>query len=69
MHQQIAFLVSALAATLLLWRVSSRTFIPSSMKFVYLGLTVILVILLWIGAWHGGELVYSFGVGVMQSPR
>jgi uncharacterized membrane protein len=63
-HEQIAFLVAALAASLLLWRISSLMLLPPRMKTVYLLLMAIMVVVMWIGAWYGGELVYSFGTGV-----
>jgi uncharacterized membrane protein len=63
-HEQIAFVVAALAALLLLWRISSRMLLPSRMKPLYLSALTFMVIIMWVGAWYGGELVYSFGTGV-----
>lgn len=63
-HQEMAFVVSALSALLLLWRISCRTIIPTKMRVLFVGLMVLMVVLMWVGAWFGGELVYSFGVGV-----
>lgn len=64
-HEQIAFLASSLYALLGLWRVGTRTLIPERRRWVYVGLSCLGMLLIWIGAWHGGELVYSYGVGVM----
>ena len=63
-HEQIAFLLAALAASLLLWRIASRMLLPTKNKAVFLLLMAIMVVVMWIGAWYGGELVYSFGTGV-----
>lgn len=63
-HEQIAFVLAALATGLLLWRISSRMLLPSRMRAVYLILLATTVIVMWVGAWYGGELVYSFGTGV-----
>jgi len=63
-HEQIAFVVVASATVLLLWRVSSRMLLPSRMRTLYLLAFAVTVLLMWIGAWYGGELIYTFGVGV-----
>jgi uncharacterized membrane protein len=68
-HQQVAFLVLALASSLLLWRISNRLLLPSKYRRTYLILSFATVVLIWIGAWYGGELVYRFGVGVQTIPR
>jgi len=68
-HEQIAFLVLALASGLSLWRIGSRMQLPGDRRMIYLLLSLGTVILLWVGAWHGGELVYRFGIGVQQVPR
>lgn len=65
-HEQIAFVLSALAAFLLLWRISSRMLLPAKMRTLYLSLLAIMVVMMWIGAWYGGDLVYSFGTGVSR---
>lgn len=68
-HEQIAFGVIALASSLLLWRISNRMLLPSRNRAAYFLLSVVLVGLMWVGAWYGGELVFRFGVGVqLQSP-
>jgi len=68
-HQQIAFVVTALASSLLLWRVSNRLVLPSKYRRTYLFLSLATVVLIWIGAWYGGELVYRFGAGTLTIPR
>ena len=62
-HQQFAFLVAGIAAVCLFWRVSTRTQVPER-KFLYLVLLAILVVVTWVAAWYGGELVYRYGAGV-----
>jgi uncharacterized membrane protein len=68
-HQQIAFVATALASSLLLWRISNRLLLPSNYRRTYLLLSSATVALIWIGAWYGGELVYRFGVGIQTIPR
>ena len=63
-HEQIAFALVSLATILILWKISSRLRLPEKGRWVYLSLNAGLVVLLWIGASYGGELVYTFGVGV-----
>lgn len=64
LHQQSAFGTTALFAALFLWRIGSRTAIPRRHVAVYVVLLVIATVLMWTTAWLGGELVYTFGVGV-----
>ena len=63
-HQQVAFLVAGVYATLFLWRIANRGEIPSRWKWGFLAVSFIGVVAIWIGAWYGGEMVYQFGVGV-----
>jgi uncharacterized membrane protein len=69
MHEQLAFLVAALTASSLYWRISSKLAIPSKRRGIFLTLLLVTVIVLWLGAWHGGELVYRFGIGVHPLAR
>jgi uncharacterized membrane protein len=68
-HQQIAFVVTAFTSALLLWRISNRLVLPSKYTRTYLFLYLATVVLIWLGAWYGGELVYRFGVGVQSIQR
>ena len=63
-HRQIAFLVAALSTVLILWRIACRTRLPLKMRGMYLAAFAATIVLMWIGAWYGGELIYTFGVGV-----
>jgi uncharacterized membrane protein len=63
-HQQLAFAVAGVYALLLLWRIASRTRLPLGREWLFITLSLAGSLLLWLGAWHGGEMVYRFGVGV-----
>ena len=63
-HEQIAFLVAALFAGLLLWRIGTKTRVPEKPRWIYLALFGAGVALMLYGAWLGGELVYGHGAGV-----
>lgn len=63
-HEQLAFVVAAIFASLMFWRIRSKTDLPLRYSWGYLGLSLFGVVLMWIGAWYGGEMVYRFGVGV-----
>jgi uncharacterized membrane protein len=63
-HEQVAFLVAALYAVLLFWRIGAKTHLPERFLWGYIALTLLGVVLMWIGAWYGGEMVYHFGLGV-----
>jgi uncharacterized membrane protein len=62
-HEQIAFIVSAVFAALLLWRIASRTQLPQRYRILFLLLFLFGLVVMWLGAWYGGEMVYRFGVG------
>jgi uncharacterized membrane protein len=63
-HQGIALVVTALFSGLLLWRVGRRTALPEAGRAIYMAAFAAGVILMWLGAWYGGQLVYHFGLGV-----
>jgi len=62
-HQQMAFLVSALFAGLLFWRISTRTELPESSRVLFFLLYAGGVLALLIAAWAGGTLVYEYNFG------
>lgn len=68
-HEQIAFGVITLASFLLLWRVSNRMLLPRKNRPLYFLVSFLMVGLMWVGAWYGGELVFRFGVGVQLLPH
>ncbi len=63
-HQQIAFVVAGIYATLFLWRIANKGNLPANWRWWFLGIALLGVAGIWICAWHGGEMVYRFGVGV-----
>jgi len=63
-HEQIAFVVGAVVALLLLWRMGTRGNLPDKLRWLYMVLYAAGVAALLFGAWHGGELVFGHGVGV-----
>ena len=67
-HEEMAFLAASLYAILLFWRISNKTGLPKRGRLLYFLLTLVALSTVWIGAWHGGELVYSAGVGVKAIP-
>jgi uncharacterized membrane protein len=67
-HEQIAFVLAAVYAVLLFWRVASRVKLPPKGQIGYLALSLAGAVLLLIGAWYGGEMVYRFGVGSIAKP-
>ncbi|MBI4535590.1 MAG: DUF2231 domain-containing protein [Ignavibacteriae bacterium] len=68
-HEQIGFIVSAIFIFLFLWRIASRTHLPTRNRIWFHIFSLIGVILIWMGAWYGGEMVYRFGVGVGVPPQ
>jgi len=68
MHQEIVFVACAAFAVLLFWRIASRTKLPAGRETAFLLLLTAAVLVLWAGAWYGGETVYRFGAGVQSAP-
>jgi uncharacterized membrane protein len=68
LHEQSAFLVAALFAGLLLWRLGTRTRVPANHRWLYFLLFAAGIVLLAGAAWFGGELVFRFGAGVTRAP-
>jgi len=66
-HEQLALVVTAIFCALLLWRLGVRTMLPSRSRLLYLTLSLLALVLMWMGALYGGRMVYEFGVSV--SPR
>ncbi len=63
-HQTLAILIAVCILGLLFWRIGSREKLPMNKEPLYLISAVVGVIFLLIGAYFGGKLVYSHGVGV-----
>ncbi len=63
-HQQIAFVAATGSGFLLLWRMANRTRLPGRYPALFLWLMASIVVIIWVGSYYGGELVFRFGVGV-----
>jgi uncharacterized membrane protein len=63
LHQQLAFLSSCIYAGLLFWRTAHRGRIPEP-RLLFLALYAAASLLLWFTGWFGGELVFTYGIGI-----
>lgn len=63
-HEEIAMLVGGLFAFLILWRISCRSKLPEKLRFLYLLIALGATVLMLEGAYLGGKLVFTFGIGV-----
>lgn len=63
-HEQLAFAAAAVYCILLLWRIAHRSFLPRNRPWLFVALSLLGVLFVWITAWFGGELVFRHGVGV-----
>ena len=68
-HEQIALVVATLFGLLLFWRLGTRGRVPPQYKRIYVLVYLLGVLALWVGAWYGGEMVYTFGTGVHFPPH
>ena len=68
MHKQLAFLIAAVFSVLALWRIGTRGALPVRNRVLYLAAFLTGAVLLWIGAWYGGELVFRYGAGSQPVP-
>ncbi len=67
-HETAAFLVSGGLALLAFWRIALRGMFPKRGAYLYLGALLLVTIVLVYGAFLGGQMVYSHGVGVQSTP-
>ena len=63
-HEQLAFFVAAVFGAILLWRTGTRTALPVRFRKAYFVLYLVGLGMLWLGAWYGGLMVYTHGLGV-----
>ena len=63
-HQTLAILITVFILGLMLWRIGSRDKLPLNKESLYLAIAAMGVVFLLSGAYFGGKLVYSHGVGV-----
>jgi uncharacterized membrane protein len=68
-HEQVAFVAAALFLVHLYLRIRLQRTPGRRMTPALLVLSLVGLLLIWLGAWLGGELVYRFGVGVHTSPE
>lgn len=61
-HKQAAFAVVVCYAVVLFWRIAGRSGIPDRNRWVFWVVYSGGVLLMWVVAWHGGELVHTHGV-------
>lgn len=68
-HKTFGLILLSLMAALFLWRIFRRGQIPQKLLAVYLFIAVLGVGVMSMGAYYGGELVYTHGVGVRAIPK
>jgi uncharacterized membrane protein len=68
-HKTFGLVLLSLVAVLFLWRAFRRGQIPQKLLAVYFFIAVLGVGVMTLGAYYGGELVYTHGVGVRSMPE
>lgn len=63
-HELLAFVATGLLALLSFWRIGLRGSFPRKAGFLYLVLLLALAVIIGYGAYFGGQLVFTHGVGV-----
>lgn len=63
-HELLAFAASVVFAVLLFFRFSSHRALPAGWPRLYLAALALGVVLVLVTGWLGGELVFTYGVGV-----
>lgn len=66
LHHQMTFASTAIFTVLLLWRISTKTEVLPRIRPAYFFLSALGVVLLMVGSWAGGVLVFEHGVGVSK---
>ncbi|MEJ2634207.1 MAG: DUF2231 domain-containing protein [Calditrichia bacterium] len=66
-HQLMAFFIAGVILILLFWRINAKGLLPAKGKAFYYLISLVGLGLLIIGAYHGGKLVYHYGVGVRST--
>jgi uncharacterized membrane protein len=67
-HELLGYLNGALATLLALWRSVRSKAMNMQEHRVYWGAFTVVMVLLTLGSWMGGQLVYEYGLGVRHSP-
>lgn len=65
-HEERAFAVTVLFLALTGWRIASRPSLPHRLPGLYLAVAAAGIVLLWLTAHAGGELVHVFGIRVID---
>ncbi len=68
-HKTFGLIVLGLMAALFLWRAFHRGQIPQKLLAVYLLIAIAGVGVMTVGAYYGGELVYTHGMAVRAMPQ
>jgi len=63
-HETTAFITASIILFLSLWRIALKNQLTRKLKFIYLTVAFTGLISLYIGAYHGGLLVYRHGIGI-----
>ena len=67
-HKNIALITVALLLPVVIWSVVNHRQ-QKATGYGFVGLFFLVSVLLFTTAWHGGELVYRYGLGVMSLPQ
>ncbi len=63
-HEKIGFSILTIILSLVIWRIVLKGKMPVKGRTLFLVISVIGVIIITIGGYFGGELVYTYGVAV-----
>jgi uncharacterized membrane protein len=63
-HETTAFITAAIIIFLIFWRIGLKNQFQRKKKILYLVISVIGLTSLYIGAYHGGKLIYHYGTGI-----
>ena len=63
-HETLGLIALGILALLVFWRIGIRGRFPMRLRFLYLVLLLALVVVIGFGAYFGGQMVYTHGVGV-----
>ncbi len=67
-HELMGYLNGALATLMAMWRTLRAKAMNMQEHRIYWGAFTVIMVLLTVGSWMGGLLVYEFGIGVKPSP-
>jgi len=67
-HELMGYLNGALATLLAMWRTVRAKAMNVQEHRIYWGAFTVVMVLLTVGSWMGGQLVYEYGMGTKHSP-